>query len=166
MAAAEAQVFNVFLYESELRLTVKAKALVKPFGKTLVEPALKAFNAKRKADEQLDLESLEKVMLGPGGWIRSDVVEDLNASIASLIPKADAEPGEPLRVDMLPRVERKARLGGASDPPPSADARAPSATDDERVLRACVLRCASSAAGCSSRPSCRPSLCTCHFRTA
>ena len=55
--APAGQVFYVHCKGAEIKLTLAAKALSKPFVKKIVEPALKAFNAKLPKDEQLELQS-------------------------------------------------------------------------------------------------------------
>lgn len=101
------KVFFVHFKQSELKITVQDKALHKPFNKKIVEPALKAFNAKLAAEERIELDGIEKVMIGPGGWVRSDDVPDTSVSVASLIP-ADQEEG--MRVDFLQKVERQVKV--------------------------------------------------------
>ena len=90
------QIIHVHIQEVEFKLTLKPKALAKPFLEKIVEPALKAYAAKVGAKQTLTLEDIEKVMLGPGGYIRSDVIPDLSAptaSISSLLPRPRTQVG-------------------------------------------------------------------------
>ena len=105
-AAVVGKVFLVHCREStketKLKLTVLEKALHKPFGTKVVEPALKAINAKLAEAQrsQIALDDLEKVVISHGGQ-----VFDLSVSVASLIP-ANHEPNESIRVDLVPRIQR------------------------------------------------------------
>ena len=91
-----------------LKLTAKPKALDKSFSKVIVEPFLKSINAARPADDQLSLDNLEKVLIGPGDRL-SDRIPDLSASVRSVVP-SDVVPSGVARVDLIPRRERNVSL--------------------------------------------------------
>jgi hypothetical protein len=103
---AREQVFRVRLDSGEhIKLTAKPKALDKPFGKTIVAPFLKWWNAKHEDDEEhaeLTSDDLEVVRLA------SSPV-DLSMSVRAIISAAtsSAEQGsDVLPVDVLRRKER------------------------------------------------------------
>ena len=117
MAELEGCIFMCHFNDTELKLTAKPKALLKPFGKTIIEPFLKAYNAKQSAADQLTLNDVEKVMAGPGFPYRSDVVPDLAVTVKSLIPPAMDDEGQPLdkpmdtvRVDLMQKKERSVKI--------------------------------------------------------
>ena len=91
-----------------LRLTVKQKALGKSFLKVVVDPYLKALNAKLAPADHVTLDRIEKVMVGPGDRV-SDIVEDLSMAVSAVIP-GDVEDGKDVRMDILTRKPRTLQL--------------------------------------------------------
>ena len=110
--SGEATVFIVFYGVSiaddplTLRLILKPGALSKPFGKKIVEPFLKHVNTKLGEKEQVSIDDLEKVLIGPGDRL-SDRVTDFSASVKSVTPE---DVNGQARVDLIPRKARDVRL--------------------------------------------------------
>jgi len=96
-----------------LRVTIKPKALFKPFGKTVIEPFLKAVNAKLPEAERVGVEDFERFMVGPGTRM-SDTVSDLSVTVQSVLPTDTEDQDEDqagiVRVDLMPRTTRDVTL--------------------------------------------------------
>ena len=105
--SSSGRVFYVHWKKIELKLTVKSKALGKSFLKTILEPAVKAINARLPPAEHVALGDFEQVLLGPGGFV--EPVTDLSVPVASLIP-SDLDDDISLQVTFIRSVERKVHL--------------------------------------------------------